>query len=80
MGISGPKYLVIEAALAGGGAWTTDLAPKPNCYLSHELAAQRVRELDARALREGEVRTFRVHRSDDGAPLAPAAPPSGAIA
>lgn len=71
MAISGPKYLVMEAALVGQGRWTTDLAPKPNCYLSRELAAARARELDERALRLGEVRAFRVHRSDDGATSAP---------
>ena len=48
-------------ALVADGRWATDLAPKPNCYLSRELATQRVRELDERALRAGEVRTFRVH-------------------
>ncbi len=67
MAISGPKYLVMEAALVGDGRWTTDLAPKPNCYLSRDLATARARELDERALRTGQVRTFRVHRSDDGA-------------
>jgi hypothetical protein len=68
MAIAGPKYLVMEAAMVGEGRWTTDLAPKPNCYLSGELAAARARELDERALRLGEVRTFRVHRADEGAP------------
>lgn len=80
MAISGPKYLVIEAALAGGGGWATDLAPKPNCYLSRDLAAQRVRELDASALRAGEVRTFRVHRSDEGTQITPVATPPAALA
>ncbi len=67
MAISGPRYLVMEAALVGDGRWTTDLAPKPNCYLSRDLAAARARELDEHALRTGAVRTFRVHRADDGA-------------
>ena len=39
MAISGPRYLVLEAALVAEGRWTTDLAPKPNCYLSADLAA-----------------------------------------
>ncbi len=72
MAIDGPKYLVMEAALVGEGRWATDLAPKPNCYLSGELAAARARELDERALRLGEVRTFRVHRADDGVAAATA--------
>jgi len=73
MAISGPKYLVMESAPVGAGRWTTDLAPKPNCYLSRELAAERVRDLEERALRAGEVRAFRVHLAADETRLSPVA-------
>jgi hypothetical protein len=79
MAISGPKYLVMEAALVGEGRWTTDLAPKPNCYQLRS-SRRRGQELDERALRLGEVRAFRVHRSDDGATSAPVVVPGRAPA
>ena len=79
MAISGPRYLVLEAALVAEERWTTDLAPKPNCYLSAELAAARADELTAQALRQGAVRNFRIHRTDGGsAPTAAAVPEQSA--
>lgn len=67
MAISGTRYLVLEAVFVADGQWTTDLAAKPNCYLSGDLATARAVELTEKALRLGQPRTFRVQRAN-GAP------------
>ena len=75
MAISGTRYLVVETAFFGDGGWARDLAAKPNCYLSEDLAAARADELALRALASGQVRTFEIHRSDGGAAQLPSGSP-----
>jgi hypothetical protein len=70
--ISGPRYLVLEAVYVADGQWTTDLAAKPNCYLSERLATARAAELTEDALRQGQARAFRVQRSNGAPSPAPA--------
>jgi hypothetical protein len=70
--ISGPRYLVLEAVFLADDQWTTDLAAKPNCYLSDDLATARARELTEEALRRGQPRSFRVQRSTGAASSSPA--------